>query len=387
VTRSTPEPVNIVLFSSFPHLGWGGQESLLQLVARFDPTQFRPIVVVPEKGSLSRQLDVIGVDVQVVNLPRISLENAAGIASGLCQLIRIIKRSKAAVLHTDGPRNTFYAALIGRFICRPVIWHVRAWTKDPFDRLLYCLSSKLILVATGLHWRFPFRGSSRECTVIHNGVDLRRFRPATTSASDRNRWGIGRDEIVITAVGRIESQKGQDILIRACNKIYSGRLRLLFAGSVTDPGYKSECDRVASKLGCDVSVQFLGHITDMPGLMAVTDIFVLPSTYGEGFPRSVLEAMACGRPVIVTKTGGAAEAVEDGISGFVVAPGNPEELARKIIMLAADQHLRIKMGAAGRERAEKLYDINLNYERTVAVYREVIQKHRIRFSIRFAGAK
>jgi glycosyltransferase involved in cell wall biosynthesis len=88
----------------------------------------------------------------------------------------------------------------------------------------------------------------------------------------------------------------------------------------------------------------------------------------EAFPRAVIEAMACGRPVVVTQTGGAKEAVAEGLSGYVVPTGSPEALADRLRVLIADERLRARMGREGRRRAEALFGLASNTARTARVY-------------------
>ena len=100
---------------------------------------------------------------------------------------------------------------------------------------------------------------------------------------------------------------------------------------------------------------------------------MLPSVGAEAFPRVVLEAMACGKPVVVTDAGGTREAVLNGHTGFVVPAQEPIELARKVRILMEDEGLRVRMGRAGRSRAEACFGIEKNVEQTLQVYAEVLR--------------
>ena len=108
-------------------------------------------------------------------------------------------------------------------------------------------------------------------------------------------------------------------------------------------------------------------------LLQDTDIFVLPSIKGEAFPRSVLEAMSSGIPVVATDCGGTREAVENDVCGFLVQPQDSTEMARRIAILSEDSALRSRMGRAGRKIAVERFGIERNVARTVEVYREIIQ--------------
>jgi glycosyltransferase involved in cell wall biosynthesis len=121
------------------------------------------------------------------------------------------------------------------------------------------------------------------------------------------------------------------------------------------------------------NVHFLGHVENVRQLLHATDIFVLPSIGGEAFPRSVLEAMSSGIPVVATNCGGTREALANDVSGFLVRPKDSSEMARQIAILAEDCLLRSRMGGAGRKIAVERFGIERNLARTVGLYREVIQ--------------
>jgi len=101
--------------------------------------------------------------------------------------------------------------------------------------------------------------------------------------------------------------------------------------------------------------------------------FMALNSFSEAFPRSVIEAMAATKPVIVTDVGGSAEAVEEGVSGFVVTPGDREMLADRMIKLGKDKGLREKFGAAARKRVENLFSIERNVQKTEQIYQELLQ--------------
>jgi glycosyltransferase involved in cell wall biosynthesis len=277
------------------------------------------------------------------------------------------------ILHTDGPRNTFYAGVVGRLRRKPVIWHVRAFAADPSDRLLASLCARLILVADALRPRFAFCRSRGQLVTIHNGVDLSRFKPR--SAGRNGAYLSASREVVIGAVGRVEAQKGFFDLLKALSllKPCAPPFRLRVAGEATDDGYLDHCLDYCIASGLADRIEFLGHVHPVEEFLHSVDLLVLPSSGAEAFPRAVLEAMACGKPVVVTQAGGSAEAVEEGCTGFVVPAQAPKAMAARIGALLADESLRIQMGACGRGRAETLFDVTQNAIQTARVYVEVLE--------------
>ncbi|MCU0561209.1 MAG: glycosyltransferase [Desulfobacterales bacterium] len=283
---------------------------------------------------------------------------------------------RIAILHSDGPRNTLYAAITGRLQGKPVVWHVRTSRKDPYDALLYFACTRLILVADALKSRFRFRGAAGKCVTIHNGVDVLRFRPSRAVGADGTEFGVERNDLVIATAGRVEASKGQLTLIEACAALKANHpnFKLLLAGRVGEPPYARRCRQRAAELGLGDRVRFLGHVPDMHRLLPHTDIFVLPSIADEAFPRSTLEAMAAGLPVAATDVGGAREAVLDNETGFLVPAGSRSALSDKLKLLAGDPELRRRMGRAGRARAVCCFDIQDNVARTGRLYQELQER-------------
>ena len=343
-------------------------------MSRLDRQAFRPIVVLPHAGSLSERLLEHRVDVRFINFPRISPSNILKIIQAEQRLLSLIDQERVDILHTDGPRNTFYAGLTGRLKQKPVVWHVRASAPDSYDRLLYRMCSKLILVADSLRDRFAFATGAIKLVTIHNGVDLARFKPEPAAAPSSSRAGTAA-EMVIATVGRVEEQKGLLPLLQACRQLKESvrPFRVLVGGEITDCVYFQRCREFCRAEGLSDRVDYLGHVHPVEDLLHSTDIFVLPSVGAEAFPRTVLEAMACGKPVVVTDAGGTREAVVNGQHGFVVPARDPMALAGKLRILMEDEGLRARMGRAGRIRVEECFGVEKNLEQTMRVYAEVLR--------------
>jgi glycosyltransferase involved in cell wall biosynthesis len=362
------------MFSSFADRGHGGQESLFHLACALNRKRFGPLVIVPKYGSLASSLEDWGIRVEVLNLPRVAMGHALEMGAGVRQLAALIDRNDIRLLHTDGPRNTLYAGLIGRLRKIPVIWHVRAFARDTYDRLLYGLSARLILVADALRSRFFFCSRPRKLVTIYNGVDLVRFKPNNSSPENSDSLKNA-SRPIIAFVGRIDEQKGLVTLLQACSRLkgFTQTFTLCVAGEVTDRSYFDRCRDFCQSAGLADQVEYLGPIRAVEDLLRSADIFVLPSATAEAFPRTTIEAMACGKPVIVTNAGGAGEAVVDGRNGFVVPPQAPDELAEKLLRLVSDEKLRTTMGQFGRLRAERMFGIESHVGQTVSVYEEVLR--------------
>jgi len=168
--------------------------------------------------------------------------------------------------------------------------------------------------------------------------------------------------------------KGQRHLIEACAILKKAcPFKLFLYGEILDQGYYQTCIETLQKLELQEYVVFGGHQKDVFPIMKEMDFMVLNSPFGEAFSRSVIEAMAAAKPMIVTDVGGSAEAVEEGVSGFVVTPGDTEMLADRMIRLGKDKELREKFGAAARKRVQDLFTIERNVLKTEQIYQELFQ--------------
>jgi glycosyltransferase involved in cell wall biosynthesis len=190
--------------------------------------------------------------------------------------------------------------------------------------------------------------------TIPNGIDVKSF----SVKSDKNRilkdLGVIKGAKVVGTVSRLhEPTKGIKILLEAFN-IIQGKVDslLLIVGGGKD---EKELKQMAEKL--KLKTLFLGERNDVAEILPTMDVFVLPSL-SEGFSVVILEAMACGIPVVATNVGSNREVVLDGKTGFIVEPGNPSKLAEKIKKLLGDKKMRKDLGKAGLKRVKENFSID-----------------------------
>ncbi len=195
-------------------------------------------------------------------------------------------------------------------------------------------------------------------SAIGNGVDPARFHPAKDAAERqrlRAELGAGDEDAVILMVGRLVAEKGYVELIEAMRHVDA---KLWIVGERLDSDHAGPVDAAVRAAESDPvlkgRVHFLGYRGDVPALMRAADIYTLPS-HREGMPRSVIEAMMTGLPVVGTAIRGTREEVVDGETGTLVPVDDSKALAAALARLVADAKLRAAWGAKGRERAAALY--------------------------------
>ena len=200
--------------------------------------------------------------------------------------------------------------------------------------------------------------------VIYNGISApENF---TQSADLRAILEIPPTNVVITNVARLDGQKGQEYLLTAIKdliKDYPGLTVLL----VGDGPKKEEILEQIQRYRLEKHVKVLGFRNDVPQILAISDMFVLPSL-NEGFPFSIVEAMGAGLPVIATDVGGNAEAIVHGTTGFIIPPKNSSELCAKIKVLVADKEKRILFGTKAKEKALSDFSLTAMLEKTFCLY-------------------
>ena len=193
---------------------------------------------------------------------------------------------------------------------------------------------------------------------IAPGIDVEHFRPVDSTAL-RQSLGLSEKKVLVS-VGRLVHRKGQDFLIESMPKILEQvpDAHLLLVGQGP---YRQHLEKLVTKHSLQNNISFIGRIgyKDLPGYICVGDVFAMPSRSRfaglevEGLGIVYLEASACGLPVIAGASGGAPDAVIEGVTGFVVDGTDAEQIANRAIQLLLDEKLRISMGSAGRVWIEK----------------------------------
>lgn len=213
-------------------------------------------------------------------------------------------------------------------------------------------------------WLTDVVGVSRPVTAIVNGVDVERCRPVDDRKELRSRLGLPVDAPLISIVGRLDPIKDHSTLFRAFVGVREG----LPSAQLLVVGDGPERERLVAE--APAGVTFLGERADVPELLAASDVFTLTSR-NEGTSNTVLEALACGVPVVATAVGGTPALLTDGVEGRLVSPGHDDGIAEALLGYLRDPALAARHGEAARARAVRDFSVARMVDAYVEVYRRV----------------
>ena len=194
--------------------------------------------------------------------------------------------------------------------------------------------------------------------MIHNGIQFPHHVSYTRGNRFVGQFGWPADAIVVGITGQMTATKGHEEVIRAVADLASKypKLHLVVGGKPLEP-YFHHLTQIVKELNLCDRISFSGWLSDVTDFFNQIDLFVLASRHEEGYGLVVAEAMACGKPVIATASGGVIEIVEDQVTGFIVPRQDVTALSSKIRLLLHDASLRQFMGEAGRDRISKHFNM------------------------------
>ncbi len=311
----------------------------------------------------------------------------AGIAamSHVPQLRAAISAERPDVVHSNGFKAHILAAWAAPESV-PIIWHVRDYVgnRPAMSRLLAMHSRRCAVavtnsrsVADDLRAACP---QILKTVPIYNGIDLETFNPVGASADLDGLAALTTADSAVVRVGLLATMaqwKGHEIFLRALAMLPRDlRVRGYVIGGSLYSTRGSQADiaqlrRVADTLSLNGNVGFTGFVNDPAAAIRALDIVVHASTSPEPFGRVIAEAMACGKPVIMTAAGGALEIVTSGQDAIAIAPGDASVLADSIRQLACAPPLRTQLGAAARKTAEHRFDRTRMARELIPIYEEL----------------
>jgi glycosyltransferase involved in cell wall biosynthesis len=365
--------ISVLQFSNTLTRG-GVEEHMLSLLQGLDRRVFQ-LYLACTPAVLKQIGSDIPNDVEVLPIELVSFSSA----KAALQLARFLRKKRIQIVHSHMFQSSMLASPIAK-LCgvRVVIetphirehWR-RGWLKRRFfvDRLVARTVDHYVAVSgANAEYLAQIKGlPARKIGIIRSASDVSSFDPGRIAPSGlRESLAFGSHDPVLVVVGRLEPQKGHEVLLKAMpavvREIPQVRLVCLSEGQL-----RSDLERQVVALGLTNNVRFVGYQPDIRDWLALSDLTVLPSFF-EGLPLTVIESLAAGRPVIASAVDGVPEVVSHGENGLLVPAGNSEKLAEAICLLLKDPQLRQAMARKGREKVLQEFGVERLIRETHHLY-------------------
>jgi glycosyltransferase involved in cell wall biosynthesis len=381
-----PEQLRVLVVTTSAQV-WGAERSLLGLAPLLGERGIALTLASPV-GHMAEAWSALGLPhVPCAAPPRLGLRTdsdarpgaralaneVAVTARNARQLARLARQ--ADVVHSNSLWNHLDCALAGRMARRPVVLELHDLVRPGLGR-------RVLRAAVGLASRTVAVSRAVASTVgpepagvqvVPQAVDAERFRPGPSDPAWRARLSSRPDEPIVGVVGRIDPEKGISTLVRAMGMLAGAaghsHLAVVGAPGLDDGDYEVSLRREASQV-LGERHRFVGPVEEVPAVLRALDVLVNASA-SEPFGLSVLEAQACGAPVVATDAGGIPEFVEDGKTGLLVAPGRPDVLAASLTRLLSEPGLRRELAAAARDAVVAHHTLEIRADAFADIYREL----------------
>jgi len=325
--------LNLLILSSSSHVA-GGEINLVSLIQTIDQEKFlchlayHPLSRMDEYIQEAKLFPVQWVQYEKKNIVRIVYL--------LLKLYLIIFKEKIHVIYSNGVFALKYIIPIARLFNIPVLVDIQSYETDVSlrwsgikhaRRILFCSNALMQEVMSHSPWLDP-----NVCFAIHNAVDLNLFFPRDTSLL-RKEIGLKSSLPIVGIVGQLKKIKGQELFLKMAQKMTCNGImaQYIIVGddNVQKDAYTKKLKLLSSELHLDGQVRFLGYRKDIPDIMSLLDLLTVPSLH-EPFGRVVVEAMACGTPVVASRVGGIVEIFDNGDGGLFCIPNDEDSLYEKV---------------------------------------------------------
>jgi len=375
--------IKVKIVYVMPRLDFGGVESRrLTLGKYFDKKLYDlKFCTIDRFGKIAKEMEGIGIPVRY-------LKTSQGLLNPVViwRLCKYFRKEKPSIAHTALMEGNFHGVIAAYLMRVPVIVCEevgvpigRSYLIRSINPVISRLADRMIAVSENVKEYLVKKEWVPEgkIVVIQNALDIEWFEKTIDDEGEIPFKFKSSGEIVIGSVGRLSEEKGYENLIRAFKWILDDgiKARLVLVG---EGKLKEALINLSYELGLNERVYFAGLRRDVPNLLKMMDIFVLPSKW-EGLPIALLEAMYVGLPIIASRVGGIPEVVEDGREGFLINPGDAEELKKalnKLILM--DKPLRKKMGERGEEKVLRKFSPEMYVKNLTKLYTCLLQEKGIK---------
>lgn len=368
----------------------GGVGAVVSMISRnLDKKKFRSLICcINGEGPILKEIQDYNVEVRVLDLRRRSIIYfplfVFDIICTIVALVKIMKKEKVDILHTHFPDHHIFGAICAKIAKVPVTicsfhnikflakrgnWDVRTWLKKELLTLIVKkMEDRIIAVADGVRETIVkfFEIRTTKIATIYNGIDASTFAKAVDFISVRQQLNLSLGVKVVICIANFFFKKGHKVLIEAASTVVKNysNVKFLFVG---DGPLRNELVALVTLLDLNGHIDFLGFRRDIPEILGISDIFVLPSLW-EGLPLALLEAMATGKAVVASNVLGNSEVVLPNKTGILTPPKDSDALAKAIIYLIEHPEIAQDMGRLARERVATHFSCYSTIRKTEELY-------------------
>ena len=364
----------------------GVQKVMVDFLLKLDPNKYKIHVICQTEGDLTQALTEN--NISFITLPQLKrrISPYYDIFS-FFKLLFLFKKYKFDIVHTHSSKPGFVGRIAAKLANVPCIVHTvhgfafHQFSSD-YNRILFrfleriagLVSDKIILLN---HYDYSYAIKNRiakcnKLTIIYNGISINKIDIVVDVTRKKKQLSIPNGFKVVGSVGRLWDQKAPQAIINAIPIVIKEYPNVIFL-IIGDGPLLKKLKTMVDQLSINNNIKFLGWRKDVPELLKTLDVFIQPSLW-EGLSLSIMEAMACQLPVIATDIKGNNEVVLDNITGYLIQPNCPEELAQRIVILLKNKALSLQMGLSGAKRIKTKFNIDLYVGKTEQVYHEILRR-------------
>lgn len=363
----------------------GGMENgVVNIANSIDKERFKlSICCLSHPGVLSKRI-------QDKNILVVSLGWAGGFRPKLIlKLAKIFKEYKVDIIHTHGWVTLIYCSVASCIAKNRVlihgehgVFHLDNSRRKIAFRIISSYVDKYITVSYSLEKELAglINSGNDKITTIPNGVDLQKFTSLNGAAICNIKADLGIPLLsnVIGSAGRLESIKNYEMLLHVFSKLINYvDIHCVLIG---DGSQRTKLEELAKQLGVGEKVHFTGKVDNPHQVLSILDVFVC-SSFSEGMSNTILEAMACGKPIVATNVGDNCKLVDDGCNGFLVQSEDSSGLEKALQLLVSDKEMLLKFGTYSRKIAEEKYDILKMVSSYQDIYIQSIAAKRVKYDL------
>lgn len=282
-----------------------------------------------------------------------------------------VRGGRPDIVYANQYQDSLFAGIARRLHRTPFVCHLRLPPPDVVCtqfRLGMGQATRLVAISEQTKRDWVACGySSQAIDVVYNGIDLGRYARRAGRPELRRALGVPADELMVTYAGRLHPAKGVETLLEGFSLITHKRpSHLVLAGRAAvmpGPGggardYRGELRDLAGRLGISRAITWIEHQRDMSALFSASDVTIVPSLWSEPFGRVIIESMACETPVVASRVGGISEILTGEFADWTVKPGQPEELASRVLAIADRSGADPRIGRRARAHVASSFSLD-----------------------------